>query len=137
MCLKKRICLCEGLGHPASRGCVLYITSIYKTEIKNASPSSSERIYVFSFEASFIHYIIYDNTIYSTSTDYMYIIYIYISRIYQSGLVPLLTHTCTRSPIPFPIGPPRILFPHTNQFFRALARRDRTHGSNPADRARA
>lgn len=47
-----------------------------------------------------------------------------------------LTHTHTHSPIPFPIGPPQILFPHTNQFFRALARRDRTHGSNPADRAR-
>jgi len=61
VCVKKRICLCEG---PASRGCVLYI--IHKTEIKNASPSSSERIYVFSFETSFI-YIILLYTIYSTS----------------------------------------------------------------------
>lgn len=114
---------------------ILYIY-IYKTEIKNASrrrrPKGfmcfrpKRRLYIY------ILYILYD-IIFHEYNMYMNNIYIY-----QSGLVPLHAYThCSQSLIPFPIGPQQILFPHTNQFFRALARRDRTHGSNPADRARA
>lgn len=78
-------------------------------------------------------------TIYSTGiVCIMYIyMYMYMYIVYTNHVSFLYSHICAlaRSPIPFPIGPPQILFPHTNQFFRALARRDRTHGSNPADRA--
>ena len=134
MCVKKRICLCEGstvLGRPASRRCVLYI--IYKTEIKNKSPSSSKRIYVFSFEVSFKHYILYDK--FNEYNTYIYI-YLYIYHVYQSGLVPLHMHTLALTDSVFNRSATDSVSTHKPVFPRSPIKTAHM-ATNPADHARA